>query len=113
MGGNRSSTYVASEIDKISKYQLKRKRDINLQKLEQQENAGGDSKNNSENKKDNSDAEVRIISIRLYFDKTCIQDDELNAENDEFELDDDYGVDHYASGDEGGYDSGGEAEAFF
>ena len=35
-------------------------------------------------------------------------------EPDEFELDDDYGVDHYASGDEGGYDSGGGAdEAFY
>lgn len=39
-------------------------------------------------------------------------DDDMN-DNDEFEMDDDYGVDHYASGDDGGYDSGGDGEAFF
>ena len=32
---------------------------------------------------------------------------------DEFELDDDYGVDHYASDDGGGGDDGDDGEAFF
>ena len=41
------------------------------------------------------------------------QGDEEANEHDEFDMDDDYGVDHYASGDDGGYDSGGDGEAFF
>jgi hypothetical protein len=48
------------------------------------------------------------------FSCTVIQGEEA-GEEDEFELDDDYGVDHYASDDERGDDGGGGGgdEAFY
>ena len=43
-------------LDQITRYQLKRKRDLNLQKLEQQEKAGADGK--TAERKDESDGEA-------------------------------------------------------
>ena len=54
--GGRSQVYTSGD-DNITKYHLKRKRDIDLQKLEQQETAGGDGKK-ADAKKDDSDDEV-------------------------------------------------------
>lgn len=66
--------------------------DINLGRLEQQETAETSAK--PAEKEDGSDIEVAD-----------------GEEPDEFELDDDYGVDHYAS--DGGGDSGGDDEPTF
>lgn len=49
------------EVDQMTN--LKRKRDVDLQKLEQQETAGGDGK--GKDKKEDSDAEVGLVFIVL------------------------------------------------
>ena len=56
--GGRSAMYTG-EVDQMTI--LKRKRDVDLQKLEQQETAGGDGKGKSD-KKDDSDVEVSFAS---------------------------------------------------
>lgn len=92
--GKRDSTSVIDKAnsggDELSKLQRKRRTDIDLIKLEQQESAG-----TKRTKKDDDDSDVELDN---------------DNDEDELELEDDYGVDHYASDDAfGGSDDDGEA----
>jgi hypothetical protein len=87
-----------------------------LKQLELAE-ASGNKTTEKKDGEESSEGEVReaetIWSI-IVFSCTVIQGEEA-GEEDEFELDDDYGVDHYASDDERGDDGGGGGgdEAFY
>jgi hypothetical protein len=70
----------------------KRRDELLLQKLEKAEATGGSGQPEKRGEEEDDDIEGA-----------------MEGEEDEFELDDDYGVDHYASDDGGDYDDDGEA----
>lgn len=59
MAGGRSSLYTG-DIDQMTKYHLKRKRDVDLQKLEQQETAGGDGSRKTPDGKKGDDSDIDV-----------------------------------------------------